>query len=63
MALQMEKSRSIRSFIMWMIVTFIFGASIFLTGFFPISNCTLDRAVAEGKPKTLDGLRYKLITN
>ncbi|XP_049317848.1 GPI ethanolamine phosphate transferase 2-like, partial [Bactrocera dorsalis] len=52
----MEKSSTIRYFLMWMIVTFIFGASIFLTGFFPINNYALDPAVAEGQPKDLDGL-------
>ncbi|XP_049307763.1 uncharacterized protein LOC105228950 [Bactrocera dorsalis] len=52
----MEKSSTIRYFLMWMIVTFIFGASIFLTGFFPINNYALDHAVAENQPKDLDGL-------
>ncbi|XP_011190625.2 GPI ethanolamine phosphate transferase 2 [Zeugodacus cucurbitae] len=56
MALQMEKSRPIRIFLICMIVSFIFGASIFLTGFFPINNYALDRVAAESKPKDLDGL-------
>ncbi|XP_053962637.1 GPI ethanolamine phosphate transferase 2 isoform X1 [Anastrepha ludens] len=53
----MEQTKYSKLFLLWMIITFIYGAGIFLFGFFPINNYTLEHSTREGRPQNLDELR------
>ncbi|XP_067632875.1 GPI ethanolamine phosphate transferase 2 isoform X2 [Eurosta solidaginis] len=52
----MERKNYSIIFLLWMIASFIYGAGIFLIGFFPINNYSLVNDL-EGRPQSLDGVK------
>ncbi|XP_036330993.1 GPI ethanolamine phosphate transferase 2 isoform X2 [Rhagoletis pomonella] len=54
-----EETPYIKLVLLWMIITFVSGATIFLIGFFPINNYSAEHGTGEGRPQNLDELRLK----